>query len=151
VRTRAEHVVPRISDLTYLPAGSRGKLELNMTEEAGQEDKVILRLVEEAVKNVFDLHFKPGAFKNVVEFFEAGTTLETGDAVAAPELLERLAGVRDFSKQLAARGRELEPALADGPSAAELAASLAEFILEGLHCHNRVNKRGKSGGTTYGL
>jgi magnesium chelatase subunit I len=151
VLTRAADVVPRISDLTCLPAGSRGKLELNMTEEAGQEDKLIGRLLEEAVKNVFDLHFKTGAFKNVVEFFETGGTLETGDAVAAPELLERMAGVRDFSKQLASRGRELEPGLADGPAAAELAACLAEFILEGLHCHNRVNKRGKSGGTTYGL
>jgi hypothetical protein len=31
-----------------------------------------------------------------------------------------------------------------------LAASLAEFILEGLHCHNRLNKRSKSGAATYG-
>ena len=63
----------------------------------------------------------------------------------------QVAAESDFSKQLATRGRELEPALADGPCSTELAASLADFILEGLHCHNRVNKRGKSGGTTYGL
>src|SRR5579872_5831482 len=151
VRTKTAHAVARISDLSFLAASSRGKLELNMTEEAGQEDKLIVRLVEEAVKNVFDQHLKPGAFKNVVEFFEAGETLETGDAIAGAELLERIAGIRDFSKQVAARARELEPELAQGPHAAELAASVAELVLEGLHCHNRLNKRGSAGMSTYGV
>ena len=108
-------------------------------------------LVEEAVKNVFDQYLKAGAFKNVVEFFEAGNTLETGDLLAGVELLERISGIRDFARQVAARSRELEPDLASGPFASELAASLAELILEGLHCHNRVNKRGKAGAATYGI
>lgn len=151
VRTATAHVVPRISDLGYLAASSRGKLELNMTEEAGQEDALIVRIVGEAVKNVFDQGLKTGAFKNVVEFFEAGNTLETGDGLTGAELLERIAGIRDFSKQVSARARELEPELASGPFAAELAASIAEFILEGLHCHNRVNKRGNAGAALYGI
>jgi magnesium chelatase subunit I len=151
IRTGAGQVIPRISDLAYLSASSRGKLELNMTEESGQEDKLILRVVEEAIKNVFDQHFKPGAFKNVVEFFESGKTLETGDLLTGTELLERISGVRDFAKQIATRAREIEPELASGPAGAELAASVAELILEGLHCHNRVNKRGKAGGTMYGV
>ncbi len=121
-----------------------------MTEETGQEDKLIGRIAEEAVKNVFDQHFKPAAFKNVVEFFEAGHTLETGDAVSGKELLERIAPIRDFAKQAAARAHELEPALAGGPCHTEMTASLAELILEGLHCHNRVNKRSKAGSSTYG-
>src|SRR5262245_37575245 len=151
IRTRVAHAVPRISDLAFLAASSRGKLELNMTEETGQEDKLIGRIVEEAVKNVFDQSLKPGAFKNVVEHFEAGNALETGDAMTGAELLERIAGVRDFARQVAARAREMEPDLASGPFAAELAASVAEFILEGLHCHNRLNKRSKAGTSTYGV
>ena len=155
IRSGATQTVARISDLAHLAASSRGKLELNMTEESGQEDKLILRIVEEAIKNIFDQHFKASAFKNVVEFFEAGNKLETGDAVSGGELLERIAGIRDFSKQAAAKARELEPELsagpcANGPGVTELSASLAEFILEGLHCHNRLNKRSKSGGATYG-
>jgi len=166
IRSGATPTVPRISDLAHLAASSRGKLELNMTEESGQEDKLIMRIVEEAVKNIFDLRFKTGQFKNVVEFFEAGGTLETGDLLSGSALLERLAGIRDFSKQVAAKARELEPELfanglfgnepADNDragndrGAAELSASLAEFILEGLHCHNRLNKRSKSGAATYG-
>jgi len=150
IRGGTNHAVARISDLSSLAAGARGKLELNMTEETGQEDKLIARIAEEAVKNVFDQTLKPSAFKNVVEFFEAGNTLETGDAVVGADLLERIGGIRDFPKQSAAKARELEPELASGPFAAELAASVAEFILEGLHCHNRLNKRGKSGAATYG-
>src|SRR5262249_41537032 len=132
IRAGARQTVVRISDLAYLAASSRGKLELNMTEEAGHEDKLIGRIVDEAVKNIFDQTQKPGAFKNVVEFFEAGNTLETGDSIGGAELLERIAGIRDFAKQAAARARELEPELASGPFAAELTASVAELILEGL-------------------
>jgi magnesium chelatase subunit I len=155
IRTGASQTVPRISDLAHLAASSRGKLELNMTEESGQEDKLILRIVEEAIKNIFDLRFKASAFKNVVEFFEAGNTLETGDSLSGSAVLERIAGIRDFAKQVSTKARELEPELtngacAQGPCASELAASLAEFILEGLHCHNRLNKRSKSGAATYG-
>jgi magnesium chelatase subunit I len=155
IRTGAKQTVPRISDLAHLAASSRGKLELNMTEESGQEDKLITRIVEEAIKNIFDLRFKTSAFKNVVEYFESGNVVETGDSLSGGEFLERLAGIRDFSKQVAAKARELEPRLtagpfANGPVAAELTASLAEFILEGLHCHNRLNKRSKSGAATYG-
>ena len=151
IRTGISQIVPRISDLAYVSASSRGKLELNMTEESGQEDKLIQRIVEEAVKNIFDQHFKPSMFKNVVEYFESGKTLETGDVLSGTSLLERISGVRDFAKQAATRARELEPALASGPAADELTASLAELVLEGLHCHNRLNKRNKAGGTTYGV
>src|SRR4029077_13333544 len=126
IRAGARHAVARISDLAYLAASSRGKLELNMTEETGQEDKLIGRIIEEAVKNVFDQTLKPAAFKNVVEFFEAGNTLETGDAIAAAALLERISGIRDFPKQVAAQARELEPDLASSPFANDLAASIAE-------------------------
>src|SRR5579872_6809835 len=120
VRTGISQIVPRISDLAYVSASARGKLELNMTDEAGQEDKLIARLIEEAVKNVFDQSLKPGAFKNVVEYFEAGNTLETGDSLSGAALLERLAGIRDFSKQIATRARELEPDLATGAFASEM-------------------------------
>ena len=78
-------------------------------------------------------------------------TLETGDSLSGTALLERLAGIRDFSKQVATRARELEPELASGAFASEMAASLAELILEGLHCHNRVNKRSAAGAATYGI
>ena len=150
IDTKCSMVVPRISDLTAVVASSRGKLELNMSEEAGQEDKLIQRIVGEAVKNIFDLYFKPNAFKNVVEYFDGGSSVQTGDNLSGRELLARLAGIRDFSQQIANRARELDASLASGTAAEELYASVAELILEGLHCHNRLNKRDRSGQIHYG-
>src|SRR4029079_13153411 len=109
--------VARISDLACLAASTRGKLELNMTEESGQEDKLIARIVDEAVKNVFDQHLKPGAFKNVVEHFEAGHAVEVGDRLLPGQYTERLAAIREFPKQVAQVAAGLEPELAKGPLA----------------------------------
>jgi len=150
IRGGASSTVARISDLGALGSSSRGKLELNMTEEAGQEDKVIQRIAEEAVKNIFDQHLKPSTFKNVTEFFEAGNTLEVGDHLPAGEDGAKLAAIRDFPKQIAVVAGGLEPEVAKGPLAADLAASVAELILEGLHCHNRVNRVRKPGHSRYG-
>src|SRR5438093_687105 len=36
--------VPRISDLAFVAASTRGKIELNLTEDEGQEDRVIAKL-----------------------------------------------------------------------------------------------------------
>ncbi|MSR57406.1 MAG: magnesium chelatase [Planctomycetaceae bacterium] len=151
VATGAKQTVARISDLAYLAASARGKLELNMTEEAGNEDKLILRIVDEAVKTIFDQHLKPGAFKNVVEYFEAGNALEIGDHVPGSESARRIAAIRDFPKQVGGVAAGLEPELAGGPYADDLTASVAELILEGLFCHNRINRVRKLGSSKYGI
>lgn len=143
--------VARISDLAFLAASARGKMELNMTEESGEEDKLFARILGEAVKVVFDQHFQPKQFRNVVEFFEGGNTLEVGDGVGSAEILSRIEKVRDLRKQVERIAGELEPDLTDQSRVNALQASVAEFILEGLHCHNRLNKRAKQGGQQYGL
>ena len=65
-------IVPRVSDLGFAAASSRGKLELTMNEDEGHEDKLIHRIIDEAVKNVFGLHFDVREFRPIVEFFEVG-------------------------------------------------------------------------------
>ena len=146
-----QHGVARVSDLAYLAASSRGKMELAMTEESGEEDKLLGRIVDEAVKTVFDQHFSPKQFRGVVEFFEGGKTLEVGDRVPTDEFLKRIDAIRGFRKQVEQFAAELEPDLVRGPAAAPLQASVAEFILDGLHCHNRLNKTEKSGTASYRL
>ena len=139
----------RVSDLQALLSSSRGKLELTLAEEPDQQDKVLSRIVEEAVKVVFDQHLKPSAFKNVVEHFNSGAGLQVGDDVPASEALRRFGSIRDFDKQIAAIAADLEPELTRGPYATEVQVAVAEFILEGLYCHNRLNKTAKSGGAAY--
>ena len=141
----------RISDLAHIAASARGKIELNMTEEAGEEDRLFSRLVEEAVKNVFDQHFRTKQFRNVVEHFESGETLEMGDRVATSECLERIASLAGFQQQVERIAVELAPELASGKHAESLQASVAELILEGLYTHNRLNKKQRSGTSAYRL
>jgi magnesium chelatase subunit I len=142
--------VARVSDLEGLVGSSRGKIELQMTEETGEEDKLLGRIIEEAVKTVFDQHFDPKQFRNIVEYFESGNTIEVGDKVPAAQILKRIEGVREFRKQVDRAAGELDGKLATGPLRAQLEASIAEFILDGLYTHNRLNKKQKSGGATYG-
>ena len=141
----------RPSDLAFLAASARGKMELTMTEETGEEDKLVSRLIGEAIKTVFDQTLSPKQFKNVVDYFEAGNTLELGDRISTAEYLSRIDAIRGFKSQVEKIASDLESELARSSSSAALTASVAEFILEGLHCHNRLNKKQKTGQALYGL
>ncbi len=143
--------VAGINDLSYLAASSRGKMELNMTEEPGEEDKLLIRLMEEAVKNVFDQHFSPKQFRNVVEYFENGKTINVSERVSTGQFLESLSPLRDFRNQVERIAAEMEPETANSAALTQLQASVAEFVLEGLYCHNRLNKKRKTGAAMYGL
>jgi magnesium chelatase subunit I len=146
IRQGEETVVPRVNDLAALLASSRGKLELNMTEEVGQEDRLIERIIGEAVKNLFDAKFKPNQFKTVIEHFETDKTLSLGDALSTADVVSRLGEIRDFRKQIDQAAREIA---GDLPASAALVACVGEFILEALHCHNRLNKQSRGGQATF--
>ena len=144
------HPVARVGDLAFAAASSRGKVELSMTEESGEEDKLLARLVEEAVKNVFDEHLSAKEFRSVVEFFEGGAKLEVSDQATSEQVLQALTEIDGFSDQLDELAQRLEPELASDPQRFQpLRASLAEFVLEGLYANNRLNKRAKAGMSEY--
>jgi magnesium chelatase subunit I len=145
-----QEAVARVSDLAGLVGSSRGKIELQMTEETGEEDKLLGRILEEAVKTIFDQHFDPKQFRNIVEYFESGNTLEVGDRVPHAQILKRIEAVREFRKQVERAAGDLDAKLAAGPLRPQLEASIAEFILDGLYTHNRLNKKQKSGEAIYG-
>ncbi len=138
-------VVPRISDLAYLAASARGKIELTLTEDDGQEDKVVAKLVGEAVKNIFETHFEPKHFRPLIEWFENGKTFVTGDRVASKDYVKRLGEVTPLYKEVFQFLKEpaLQPLHHEAGD--PLTASVVEFILEGLHVENRLNKSAKGG------
>jgi magnesium chelatase subunit I len=141
--------VPRVSDLAYLAASARGKIELTMSEDDGQEDRVVDKLVGEAVKNVFEAHFEPKHFRPLVEWFEGGKSFTVGDRVPSAEYNKRLFEVSFLKKEVNqfiknAGLEEIQQQAGDA-----LAASVAEFILEGLHVENRLNKNRKGGETVF--
>jgi magnesium chelatase subunit I len=142
-------VIPRVSDLEFAASSSRGKLELTMNEDEGHEDKLIHRIIDEAVKNVFGAHFDVREFRPIVDYFESGQSLEIGDMLPARALLERIAKVPGLRKRAEEIGTSLLPHMKDRDSRDAATASAAEFVLEGLHVHNKLNKAVKPGGTTY--
>jgi magnesium chelatase subunit I len=143
------YVVPRVSDLAHVLPSSRGKLELTMSEDEGHEDKLIGRLVGEAVKNVFDAHFDVKDFRASVDYFESGKGVEIGDTQTVKEVLERIDRVPVLRKKADELARKLLPNLVEADARDAATASAAEFILEGLHVHNKLNKTSKTGGASY--
>ena len=128
-------VVPRISDLPFILPSFQGKVEFEAMEE-GQEDKITARIVQSAVKAVFDRYYELDELEAVADAFGDGLTVDTGEAMPAS----------DYA-QIGERVPDLAGALRDG-SAAVRAAEL-EFILEGLHLHKLLNKHRLGGRATY--
>ena len=142
-------IVPRPSDLAHLGPSSRGKLELTMTEDDGQEDKLVERIVADAVKAVFSQHADPKDFRGIVEFFEAGKGIEIGDVHSSREVLARVDKVPGLRKRAEELAKKLMPELTEGDAREAAVAGAAEFILEGLHVHNKLNKNAKAGAVAY--
>lgn len=136
-------VVPRITDLAYLTASTRGKVELNLTEEDGQEDRVIDKLVGEAVKNVFESYFEAKQLRPLVDWFEGGKTFTTGDRVSSAEYVKKVQENQLLKKEVQKFLERPEQQAIGAEAQAGLTASVAEFLLEGLHVQNRLNKNAR--------
>lgn len=141
-------IVPRISDLSYVSASTRGKIELLMSEDEGYEDRVITKLLGEAVKNIFESHFDLKQLRQVVEWFDMNHTFTAGDQTPSKEYVRHVGDITSLRREV---DHFLEKNLRDAPKASleGLTASVVEFILEGLHVSNRLNKSAKSGAITY--
>ncbi len=142
-------VVPRVTDMVHLSASTRGKIELTMSEDEGQEDRVIEKLLGEAVKNVFEVYCDVKHFRQVVEAFESGQTFLAGEQMPSAEYTRRLkefpALRKEVSQFLAKIGEETLAAAANDA----LTASAVEFLLEGLHVENRLNRNLKAGSVVF--
>jgi magnesium chelatase subunit I len=137
--------VPRVTDLAYLAASTRGKIELTMSEEDGQEDRVIDKLLGEAVKNVFEHYCDAKQLRPVVDAFEGGRTFLAGDRVPSAEYVKRVSEMPALRKEVTAFLKRVGET-GDGDA---LTASAVEFLLEGLHVENRLNRNVKAGQVTF--
>lgn len=77
----------------------------------------------------------------MVESFNQGWNVEVSAAMPARDYLEGVDEIRGL--------REAAAALAGGEGAERMASAI-EFILEGLHLGNRLNKATRDGGARYG-
>jgi magnesium chelatase subunit I len=140
VRLGESDAAPRMSDLPALVASTVGKVELETLGDETPEERVIDRLLTRAIHNVFGRLIDIDDLDEVVDAFDDGLTVETGELVAAADYvrwMREVPGMDHVSRTLQA-----------GDSAASI-ASAVEFVLEGLHLNRRLNKDRLAGGGRY--
>ncbi|HWL08275.1 MAG TPA: AAA family ATPase [Planctomicrobium sp.] len=145
-----ETALTRIGDLYWIAPSTRGKVELALSEETGDEDLLIHRLTEEAIKNVFDQTLTPKRFQMVVDYVDEGKQLHVDGDAGAEDLLKEVDRIKGFRQIINTVAGELEPELNQGPLKTELQAAVAELVLHGLYAHNRLNRKISHGKTTFG-
>jgi magnesium chelatase subunit I len=134
-----ELVVPRVSDLASLVPSTQGKIELETVGDA-KEDRVVEKLMQGAVLNVFNRNFSVSDFEPLLGRFERGHSVEVGEGLGSERYLRVIADMPEL------RGAVVK--LTTEPSAAA-AASAVEFILEGLHLNRKLNKDRQQGKSRY--
>ena len=140
LRLGESEAVPRMSDLASLLASSTGKLELEYAGAEQSETEVIGGLVRRASRVVFDERLAGEGTATVLEAFEEGWQVEVGPAMGAADYLDGLDQIPGL--------REAAAALAGTDSPAGMASAI-EFVLEGLHLENRLNKTESRDGVRY--
>lgn len=132
---RAEGVdapsAPRICDLDALISSTAGKIEVDALNE-GRDADVIDHLLRSAVLTVFREKVSHEGISQVVDSFDEGTELSTGEDVSDADYAAMLASMPALAGPVA----EL---LGDDQSPASV-GSAVEFLLEGLHLAKRLNK-----------
>ncbi|HKW92848.1 MAG TPA: sigma 54-interacting transcriptional regulator [Methylomirabilota bacterium] len=129
---------PRISDLSAIAASTGGKIELESLGETG-EDKVIGKITQRAVLNVFNKSFASGELDEVVGAFQDGLKIDVSDSMPAEAYLRHLGQVRALQAAVRKLGAQ-DPASV---------AAAVEFVLEGLHLSKKLNKDVQAGQTRY--
>ncbi|MPZ14571.1 MAG: magnesium chelatase [Chloroflexi bacterium] len=123
-------VAPRVSDLPSLLASTSGKIELETVGDS-REDRIVERLIQGAVVNVFNRYFAVQEFDELVHAFEGGLNIEVGDTMPSMEYMLQASSTVGMKSAVARLGVQNNPASI---------ASAVEFVLEGLHLNRKVNK-----------
>jgi magnesium chelatase subunit I len=132
--------VPRVTDLEALVTGTSGKLELEYAGEERAEGEVVRGLVQRSLRAVFDAMVPLEGMASVVDSFQQGWKVEVAADMRATDYLDGLDEIPGL--------REAAARLAGGDSPERLAAAI-EFLLEGLHLSNRLNKTETERGSRY--
>jgi magnesium chelatase subunit I len=126
-----EKVVPRVTDIESAFPAIAGKMEMEYEAVDSNPAEIIVNLAKHAIKVVFDSRFKLENLSSIIEAFENGVSAEISQYQPSKDYLPAfsvIAGMRD------AVGTLVDPS-----NPAEASAAI-EFILEGLHLSNKLNR-----------
>jgi magnesium chelatase subunit I len=136
-----EKVVPRPSDVYAAMPSITGKLELEYEGEMKGGDVIATTLIKEAVGRVFASRMGGAPTKETLRWFDAGGAIKVPDMAPGAHALRTFRQVPGLVEATAVLGvpENADPALV---------ASACEFILEGLHVQQKIDRteqRGYSG------
>ncbi len=135
-----KEVAPRITDLPAVMSSTSGKIELEYLGDDTNEETVVENLIKKAVKTVFDSYFpEPEELDVITENFDKGY-VEVSDTMPSSDYLEGVKVIKGLGKCLDRLNIERTPSQI---------ASAIEFIFEGLHLSNKLNKETIQGKIVY--
>lgn len=139
IKLGEKEVVPRISDLSYIFASTAGKIEIESIEE-GREYQLIEDLIKKAVRRVFNRYLSVDMFQQLIDRCKGGSRIEVSDMLPAKEYSRLVSEHNELMEGIVSLGSFDNPA--------SVAAGV-EFILEGLHLNEKLNKDVVEGRRTY--
>jgi len=140
VRNGEQKVVPRPSDVYAAMPSITGKLELEYEGELKGGDVIATALIKEALGRVFAARLGTAPTKETVAWFDQGGAVKVADstpAVDAIRFFQKVPGLMDATVILGVP-ENADPALT---------ASACEFILEGLHVQQKIDRTEQRGYT----
>jgi magnesium chelatase subunit I len=132
--------IARICDLPAVVPTLMGKVEFEVSEE-GREQEVLEHLLRRATAETYRHTLGGADLSGLLDKFDAGDSVESGELVSAGELLRRIGPVPGLAKIVERLGMT-------GESPGQAAAAL-EFVLEGLYLTRRLSKDDTHGTSTY--
>ncbi len=137
---RETMAVPRITDIEATFPAVSGKIELEYEVPDSDSSGIIEDLARRAVKTVFDRHFKIEELSEVEDAFKNGMTAEISRFQPSEAYLDGLQLIPGMASAVARLGNADQ---------APLVACALEFVLEGLHLSNKLNREVLSKGVVY--
>jgi magnesium chelatase subunit I len=132
--------VPRITDIRSTYPTITGKLELEYEVAEAKEFDIVDNLAKRSIKIVFDKYFELDDLATITEAFENGMIAEISQFQASDAYMEGFSvipGMKEAAKTLVNIKNPSE------------ASSAIEFVLEGLHLSNKLNREAKGKGLVY--
>lgn len=139
IATGEQDVVPRISDLPFIIPSLQGKIEFEAMED-GREDKIMTKLINDAIKAVHARFIDLADTEIISQQFADGMHVTTGESLPCldyEDIIKRIDGLEEAVSKLIDTDNS------------GVRASATEFILEGLHINQLLNKDRVGGRTTY--
>jgi magnesium chelatase subunit I len=138
VRSHDSTVVARVADVYSAIPAMTGKIELEYEGEIRGAENIARELIRAAVGKTFTRYFTNVNFQPVVQWFEMGGELKVPANASSAELLGQLKKIQGLFEHLETLGVRSK-------DDAAIQASAAEFILEGLWAHKRINRSEERG------